>query len=209
MQQHAPSEWSRQLFADFSPAEVFADMVKTMLLALLLALLIRTFFVEVYLVFGPSMEPSLYEGERVLVNKLAYHVREPRTGEVVVFVEPGGRNRSLVKRVVGVSGQELEVRSGNVFVDGEIAREHYVISPSEDTMPPQTVDEGEIFVMGDNRSNSVDSRYFGPVSVDAIRGKAFLVFWPLSRFHLLGAVPRVSSFPPAARAQVISPGLVP
>ncbi len=195
MQQHAPRGWPRQLFSDLSPAEVLADMVKTMLLALLLALLIRTFFVEVYLVFGPSMEPSLYEGERVLVNKLAYRLREPRSGEVVVFAEPGGKNRSLVKRVVGISGQKLEVRSGSVFLDGEMVREHYVISPSEDTVPPQTIDEGKIFVMGDNRSNSVDSRYFGPVAVDAVRGKAFLVFWPLSRFHLLGSVPRTTALP--------------
>ncbi|MFO8059248.1 MAG: signal peptidase I, partial [Bacillota bacterium] len=113
--------------------------------------------------------------------------RDPAPGEIVVFREPGNDGRNLVKRVVAVHGQEVEVRNGDVFLDGMLVRESFVISPSSDTIPSYEVPEGTIFVMGDNRVNSLDSRYFGPVPVECIRGRAFIVFWPLSRFNILSA----------------------
>jgi len=169
-------------------AALLKEVGQTLLLALLLALLIRGFLVETYLVYGPSMEPSLHEGERLLVNKLVYRFREPSPGEIVVFNEPGDNGRNLVKRVVAVSGQKLEIRNGDVFVDGSLVRETYVISASNDSLPAHEVPEEMVFVMGDNRANSLDSRYFGPVPHDYVRGRAFIIFWPLSRFNILSAV---------------------
>ncbi len=166
---------------------IFKEVVQTLLLALLLALLIRGFLVETYLVYGPSMEPSLHEGERLLVNKLVYRFRAPAPGEIVVFSEPGSDGRNLVKRVVAVAGQELEIRNGDVFIDGSLVLEGYVLSPSSDTLPTHQVPEDSIFVMGDNRANSLDSRYFGPVARDQVRGRAFIIFWPLSRFNILSS----------------------
>ncbi len=167
--------------------DLFREVAQTLILALLLALIIRGYLVETYLVYGPSMEPSLFEGERLLVNKLVYRFRDPSPGEVIVFREPGVDGRNLVKRVVAVDGQKIEVRNGDVFLDGSLVRESFVISASSDTIPTHQVPEGTIFVMGDNRANSLDSRYFGPVDTESVRGRAFIIFWPLSRFNILSS----------------------
>ncbi len=167
--------------------DLFREVAQTLILALLLALIIRGYLVETYLVYGPSMEPSLFEGERLLVNKLVYRFRDPAPGEVIVFREPGVDGRNLVKRVVAVDGQMIEVRNGDVFLDGNLVRESFVISPSSDTIPTHQVPDGTIFVMGDNRANSLDSRYFGPVDTESVRGRAFIIFWPLSRFNILSS----------------------
>ncbi len=169
-------------------AALLKEVGQTLLLALLLALLIRGFLVETYLVYGPSMEPSLHEGERLLVNKLVYRFRDPSPGEIVVFNEPGNNGRNLVKRVVAVSGQKMEIKDGDVFVDGDRMSEKYVISASNDSLSAHEVPDETVFVMGDNRGNSLDSRYFGPVPHEYVRGRAFIIFWPLSSFTVLSAV---------------------
>ncbi len=181
----ASQEWAGSTSADVG--DLFREVAQTLLLALLLALIIRGFLVETYLVYGPSMEPSLFEGERLLVNKLVYRFRDPAPGEVIVFREPGDDGRNLVKRVVAVDGQEFEIRNGDVFIEGRLVRESFVISPSNDTIPSHLVPKGTVFVMGDNRANSLDSRYFGPVPMESVRGRAFIIFWPLSRFNILSS----------------------
>lgn len=172
---------------DTDVATVFREVAQTLLLALVLALLIRGFLIETYLVYGPSMEKSLFEGERLLVNKLVYRFRDPIPGEIVVFREPGNDARNLVKRVVAVAGQTLEVRSGDLFVDGQMIQENYVAYPSNDTLPTHHIPDDTVFVMGDNRPNSLDSRYFGPVPSANIRGRAFIIFWPPVRFSFVGS----------------------
>ncbi|MFO7942372.1 MAG: signal peptidase I [Bacillota bacterium] len=162
---------------------VAKELLQTILLALLLAFLLRFFLIDTYLIDGPSMQPSLSQGERLLVNKMVYHLRRPAPGEIVVFREPGRQNRNLVKRVVAVEGQTLEIREGRVILDGVPLEEDYVSNPGKDSMPPQRIPAGYVFVMGDNRANSWDSRYFGAVSVRDIRGMAFLIFWPPESFH--------------------------
>ncbi len=183
-----------ELLGDSAFADIVVDLIKTLLIAALLTLIIRTALVETYVVFGPSMEPSIYEGERLLVNKVVFRYRDPRPGEIVVLSEPGGKDRNLVKRVVAVSGQTVEVRNGVLMVDGQSIEEDYVQLRSEEAVPKQMVHDDEVFVMGDNRSNSLDSRYFGPISADQIRGKSFMVFWPLSSFKLLGSAGRKYPF---------------
>ncbi len=177
-----PSEVRRR-----SPAAIVArEIVQTFVLAIFLAFVLRFFFIDTYLIDGPSMEPSLHEGERLLVSKISYRLRRPVPGEVVVFGEPGRDGRSLVKRIVAVEGQTLEIRRGRVVLNGEEVAEDYIANPGNDSLPPQRIPAGAVFVMGDNRSNSWDSRYFGTVSVREIRGNAFLVFWPPDSFHRLG-----------------------
>ena len=144
---------------------------------------VRPFVVEAFYIPSESMVPTLRVGDRVLVNKFIYRFTEPKRGDVVVFESVEGGGEDLIKRVVGVSGDEISVRAGKLLVNGERQREPYVNRrfPDRSFSSPTTVPKGHIFVMGDNRTNSRDSRYFGPVPKRKIEGEAFLRFWPPDR----------------------------
>jgi signal peptidase I len=144
---------------------------------------VRPFVVEAFYIPSESMVPTLRVGDRVLVNKFIYRFTEPERGDVVVFESVEGGGEDLIKRVVGVSGDEISVRAGKLLVNGERQREPYVNGrfPDRSFSSPTTVPKGHIFVMGDNRTNSRDSRYFGPVPKRKIEGEAFLRFWPPDR----------------------------
>jgi len=176
---HTPTHW----------VSVLREIVQTLLLALLLALVLRFFFVDTYMIDGPSMEPALHQGERLLVSKMTYRIRRPLPGEIVVFEEPGSDGRSLIKRVVAVEGQTLEIRQGRVILDGDELEESYIENPGRDSLPPQRIPAGAVFVLGDNRANSWDSRYFGMVPTRHIHGMAVLVFWPPDSFHRVAGQP--------------------
>lgn len=156
------------------------ELVEVVLLALVLAMLIRTFFFEVYRVEGASMESTLHTGDRVLVNKWLYLWRLPRKGEVVVFQYPKDQTRDFIKRVVAVSGDTVEIRSGKVYVNGELLPEVASTLTDQETWAPHVVEPDMVWVLGDNRSNSDDSRYFGAVHHTQIRGQAFCRVWPLT-----------------------------
>lgn len=160
------------------------EWVETLVVALVVALVIRSFVVQVYLVEGPSMEPTLHTDERLLVNKLVYRIRDPKPGEVIVLQDPNRPQRELIKRVIAVGGETIEVRQGNVYVNGQPLKEPYIntVVTRRDDMAPLPVPEGYIFVMGDNRSWSFDSRAIGPIALDKVDGKAFFMFWPVDRF---------------------------
>ena len=152
---------------------------------------VRPFVVEAFYIPSGSMIPTLEIGDRVLVNKFIYRFEEPERGDVIVFesVEPNpdGSRDDLIKRVVAVGGDEVAVRDGELSINGEPQNEPYVNGefPDASFFGPTVIPEGRIFAMGDNRSNSRDSRFFGPVPVENIEGEAFIVFWPLSRIGLL------------------------
>ena len=148
---------------------------------------VRPFVVEAFYIPSESMIPTLRVGDRVLVNKFIYRFTEPKRGDVVVFESVEGGNEDLIKRVVGVPGDEISVRRGKLFVNGELRRQPYVNKrfPDRSFFAPTTVPKGHVFVMGDNRANSRDSRFFGPVPKVKIEGEAFLRFWPLGRIGLL------------------------
>ena len=144
---------------------------------------VRPFVVEAFYIPSESMVPTLEVGDRVLVNKFIYRFTDPQRGDIIVFKNVEGGSEDLIKRVVGVPGDVIAVRGGKLFVNGERQREPYVNKrfPDRSYFAPTTVPKHHVFVMGDNRTNSLDSRYFGPVPEKKIEGEAFLRFWPLHR----------------------------
>ena len=158
--------------------------------ALLVALVVKTFLIQAFFIPSLSMYSTLDEGDRVLVNKLSYRLGDIDRGDIVVFERPKNLPESaikdLIKRVIGLPGDVLESRDGAVYVNGERLEEGYLDEGTTTTgLERQTVPEGFIFVMGDNRENSEDSRFFGPIDEDLVVGRAFVRVWPLPDVHLL------------------------
>ena len=144
---------------------------------------VRPFVIEAFWIPSASMVPTLKYGDRVLVNKFIYRFTEPERGDVIVFESVEGDGEDLIKRVVGVPRDEIAVRDGKLFVNGEPQKEPYVNKkyPDRSFYAPTTVPKDHVFAMGDNRANSQDSRIFGPVPEENIEGEAFLRFWPPHR----------------------------
>lgn len=149
--------------------------------------LVRPFIVEAFYIPSESMMPTLEVGDRVFVNKFIYRFAEPERGDIVVFESIEGSEQDLIKRVVAVPGDTVAVQNGVLFVNGQPQEEPYVNEafPDGSFFGPTTVPEDSVFVMGDNRGNSRDSRFFGPVSISNVEGEAFLTFWPPSHVDLL------------------------
>ncbi len=158
--------------------------------ALLAALLIKTFLLQAFYIPSDSMNPTLVQRDRVLVNKLSYDFHDVHRGDIVVFKRPPGEDdpdiKDLIKRVIGLPGDTIEGRDGQIVIDGRVLKETYTAngSPMND-FPPRTVAKGHYFVMGDNRGNSKDSRVFGPIAKSLIVGRAFVRVWPISKISLL------------------------
>lgn len=163
------------------------EVIETVVVALLIALLIRQFVVEVFVVDGRSMEPTLFTSERLLVNKFVYRFRTPQPGEIIVFRYPRNQDRDFIKRVVAVAGDRVEIRDGYVYVNDQPLPDPYVSYRDGGTWPEVTVPPGAVWVLGDNRNNSEDSRYFGEVPLGNIKGRAFFRFWPIGRFMSFAA----------------------
>lgn len=155
---------------------------------IVIALVVEAFLVQAFWIPSPSMVPTLEVGDRVLVNKLSYKFHDVHRGDVIVFERPPGASngaddeiKDLIKRVVGVGGDRLETRDGELYVNGERIDEPYLEPGTRTDMPePVEVAEGTVFVMGDNRENSEDSRVFGAVDEDTIVGRAFVRVLPLT-----------------------------
>jgi signal peptidase I len=176
---------------------IVVEWAAVVLGALVVALLIKTFLLQAFSIPSESMEPTLEVGDRVLVNKLSYRLHEINRGDLVVFERPPNQPESgindLIKRVVGLEGDTVESRDGVVYINGKKLEEPYLVDGTQTndiTMiegcdPPSEglagcrVPEDHIFVMGDNRTNSFDSRRFGPVDDDLVVGRAFVRVWPL------------------------------
>ena len=170
-------DWSKEL----------KEWVISISAAIILALLIRTFIVELYVVDGPSMRPTLQHDERLVVNKFIYRVRGPIKGEILIFRYPRDPSRDFIKRVIATAGDTIEIKEGRVYVNDQLQREDYILEKTRTEYPKVTIPEGTIFVMGDNRNNSEDSRFsdVGFVPLDLIKGKAILIFWPSDEFKTL------------------------
>jgi signal peptidase I len=158
-------------------------LVRDLLLLVGVVFLGLVFLFQPFKVEGASMQPALVDHERILVNKLIYRLGPVQRGDVVVFWFPGDPHRSFVKRVIGVPGDHVAIRNGQVFVNGEALDEPYLTSSPQrgDHHQPVTVRAGHYFVLGDHRTVSNDSRAWGQVPERLILGKAVLRYWPLQR----------------------------
>lgn len=159
------------------------------LLAFVVAQGIKLFVVQPFIIPTGSMIPTIEINDRVLAEKLTYRFSgEPEVGDVVVFDDPTGEHPQLIKRVIATEGQSVDVRDGKVWIDGEAIDEPYThgaISEPQAVPLPVEVPKDNVWLMGDNRQNSGDSRSFGPQPIEKIRGKAFWTYWPISRFGSL------------------------
>ncbi|MEE9618429.1 MAG: signal peptidase I [Anaerolineae bacterium] len=154
------------------------EVAETVIPAVIIALVINLFLAQATQVLGQSMEPNLHSSQRVVVEKVTYRFfHGPRRGDIVVIDLPG-QAEMLIKRVVGLPGETIEVRSGKVYIAGEQIDETWTVNPGGSNYGPQTIPPLHVFVMGDNRGASNDSRSFGPVFIDHIVGHAWFSYWP-------------------------------
>lgn len=160
------------------------NIVEISLQTAILTFVIIYFVAQATVVHGQSMEPNLYTGQRLIVEKISYRLDTPHRGDIVV-VEIEGFDVPLIKRVIGLPGELVEVRQNYVYINGEMLSEDYLPVLRQRNYGPYLVPEGEIFVMGDNRNVSNDSRYFGAVSIEQIVGKAWVSYWPLEDIGLV------------------------
>lgn len=166
--------------------------------ALTIALLIKTFLFQAFVIPSESMETTLHgcqgcTNDRILVNKLSYRLHDVNRGDIVVFEAPEGRQtdgiKDYVKRVVGLPGEKIETRDNQIYIDNRPLEEPYINEECQDKvadgLEAQLIPADRVFVMGDNRCHSSDSRVFGPIPIDSIIGRAFVRIWPITRFKFL------------------------
>jgi signal peptidase I len=148
---------------------------------------VRPFVMEAFWIPSGSMIPTLEIGDRVLVNKFIYRFKEPKRGDIIVFRSVDNPDEDLIKRVVALPGDKIAERDGTLYVNGKRQKEPYTNDklPDASSFAKTTVPKNHVFVMGDNRGNSADSRVFGPLPEKNIEGEAFLRFWPPDRIGLI------------------------
>ena len=179
------------------------EYIESIIIAILIALFIRTFIICAYKIPSRSMVPTLLVGDHILVSKFIYGVkipllrttiipvREPKRGEIIVFIYPHDRSKDFIKRVIGVAGDKIEINNKKIFINGKEYSDSFgtysdtMIYPSSmqprDNFGPVTVPEKSLFVMGDNRDESLDSRFWGFVDLKDVEGKAFIIYWSWNR----------------------------
>ncbi|MFN2250284.1 MAG: signal peptidase I [Anaerolineae bacterium] len=169
---------------DLSASAVAVEALQTLLLALVLFVGLRV-VVQNYVVESYSMEPTLYEGQQIWVNKLLYKLSDgPERGDIIVF-QSWNQDKPFIKRVVGLPGETITVHDGQVYADGYPVDEPYLGQPTNGSETPVVLGADEYFVLGDNRGNSGDSRSYGSLPGDDIIGKAWLRYWPPRAVGLL------------------------
>jgi signal peptidase I len=160
------------------------EIVVIVAAAFAIAMLVQAFLIKPFTIHQVSMRPTLEERDRILINRVVYHFRDPKYGDVIVFHSPVTAGEDLVKRVIGVPGDTVAVRGGKLYVNGTAMDEPYLLEQQFGGEYPETaVPEGQLFVMGDNRNNSGDSRFFGPIDRKLVLGCAFVVYWPIGHWR--------------------------
>ena len=164
------------------------DWTETIVVAFIMALIIRAFFLQVFWIPSSSMEPTLDIKDRIIVNKVAYHFRGPKRQEVIVFRQVAPETepkRDLIKRLMGLPGEELELKEGVVYINGEPVVETHSMNRDFMDFGPVLIPQGYYFVLGDNRPASADSRYWGFLPKENLIGPAFLRIWPIGKLGLI------------------------
>jgi signal peptidase I len=160
------------------------EIVVIVAAAFAIAMLVQALLIKPFTIHQVSMRPTLEEGDRILINRVVYHFREPKNGDVIVFHSPVTVGEDLVKRVIGVPGDTVAVRGGKLYVNGVAQNEPYLLEQNfAGEYPEMKIPEGQLFVMGDNRNNSGDSRFFGPIDRKLVLGCAFVVYWPIGHWR--------------------------
>ena len=175
------------------------EYIEAIIIAILIAVVIRTFIVQAYKIPSRSMVPRLLVGDHLLVNKFIYGVKipvirriivpitDPKRGDIIVFIYPNDRTKDYIKRVIGVGGDKIEIKNKNIFINDQPYKDAFgiysddtiypAIMQPRDNFGPVTVPKGSLFVMGDNRDESADSRFWGFVDLKDVEGKALLIYW--------------------------------
>ncbi len=178
---------------------VIKEYAEAIIIAILIALFIRTFVVQAFKIPSGSMKPTLLVGDHILVNKFIYGVKipfvmktiipvsEPKRGDIVVFIYPEDRSKDFIKRAIGVGGDTVEIKNKRIFINGAPYHDNFGVYVDEFVIPgsmqprdnygPVQVPQGTLFVMGDNRDQSYDSRFWGFVDLKDVMGKAFIIYW--------------------------------
>ncbi len=165
---------------------IVRELVETIVFTLLIYVLIRTLLFENYRVLGHSMDPTLENDQFLVVNKMGYRLSDPERGDIVVFRDPRTDERKLIKRIVGLPGEVLEIQDGQVLINDRRLDEGYIATNGRYSQSSLLIPEDEYFVLGDNRNNSSDSHNWGTMPRDGIIGKAWVSYWPP---RLWGAIP--------------------
>ena len=178
---------------------IIREWIEAIVIAVILALIIRTFVVQAFKIPSGSMEQTLLVGDHILVNKFIYGIKipftstkilafkKPQRSDVVVFIFPQDRTKDFIKRVVGVEGDRVEIINKKVYINGSLSNNPFAINDDETIIPkgiqprdnygPVVVPKDSLFVMGDNRDHSYDSRYWGFVKLEEVKGNAFIIYW--------------------------------
>ena len=175
---------------NYSVAKEIFSWLKEIVIIILIFYLINTFLFQNTRVIGQSMEPTLQDGNAVIINKFTYRLKQPSKGDIIVFPYRGDHSRNYIKRIIGVPGDEINIKDSKVYVNSIEIEEVYIKENMElrgNILFPFTVPDDEYFVMGDNRNNSSDSRYkdVGTVPGEDIIGKASLRIWPLNELGIV------------------------
>jgi signal peptidase I len=179
------------------------EYIEAIIIAVLIAVFIRTFIMQAYKIPSRSMVPTLLVGDHLLVSKFIYGIKipyfrktiiplsDPKRGDIVVFIYPNDRSKDFIKRVIGIGGDTIEIKNKKIFLNGREYTDSFgiysdtVIYPAalqpRDNFGPISVPQGSLFVMGDNRDESMDSRYWGFVDLKDVEGKAFIIYWSWDR----------------------------
>ncbi|GAB4112401.1 MAG: signal peptidase I [Candidatus Caldatribacteriota bacterium] len=160
------------------------ELLETVISAGIIAFFIITFIGQVTVVKGASMEPTLHDRERLIANKISYRFESPQRGEIIIFKPPFPTNRNYIKRIIGIPGDKIQIINGIVYVNDKQLEEPYVEYQSYENLSTVIVPEDSYFVLGDNRPNSSDSRYWGFVPRKNIIGKTWVLFWPPNRIRI-------------------------
>ena len=190
---------SSTIRADAKIKSKIREFIEGILAAVLIALLITTFVIKMYKIPSRSMVPTLLVGDQLVVNKFIYGIKipyfrntiipitDPQRGDIIVFIYPKDRSIDFIKRVIGVSGDTIEIKDKKIFINGKVFTDNTgiytdkIIYPGSvqprDNFGPVTVPKGSLFVLGDNRDESMDSRFWGFVDLKDVQGKAFIIYW--------------------------------
>ncbi|OPX86708.1 MAG: Signal peptidase I T [Pelotomaculum sp. PtaB.Bin104] len=160
----------------------YREIIESVVIAVILAVIIRLFILEPFYIPSGSMEPTLQENDRIIVSKLNYRFQEPKRGDIIVFKYPLDPKRNFVKRLIAVGGETVSIKNSKLYINNQLVAEDYLPQGLRfKDFGPVEVPAGSYFMLGDNRNNSEDSRFWGFLPENLIVGKAVVIYWPLDR----------------------------